>query len=109
MVKDHIAFTFFLTSRDFIVSRVVIDPLPLSWPSYKTLFEEASTENIIFVVSENFLIEFISFCNISGTIYPFNFILNVLLTTRSSSCVNSVWKPNESINALNLKRSGSPQ
>jgi len=109
MIKDHIAFTFFLTSRDFIVSGVVIDPLPLSWPLYKTSLEDASIENMILVLSENFFNEFMSFCKISGTIYPFNFILKVLLTTRSSSCVNSVWKPNESINALNLKRSGSPQ
>jgi hypothetical protein len=30
MAKDYIALTFFLISRDFIVSGVVIDPLPLS-------------------------------------------------------------------------------
>jgi len=109
IINYYIILIFFLISKDFKVSRVVIDPSPLSWPLYKASIEVASIENIIFVLSENFLIEFISFYKISGTIYPFNFILKVLRTIRSSLLTNSVWKPNESIIALNLKRSGSPQ
>ncbi len=54
--------TLFFLSKAFKVSGVVIDPSPLSWPLYKESSEEASIANISFVLSENFLREFISFC-----------------------------------------------
>jgi hypothetical protein len=65
--NDYFEFTI-ATSTNFNVSLSVIVPSPLSWPVYKASSEEASIENIHFVISLYFFNEFISFCNISGTI-----------------------------------------
>ena len=69
----------------------------------------ASKENIILVLSVNFLIELISFCKMLGIKWPYNFIVKVLLTALSVLSVNSLTVLNESIRAWNLYLWGSPQ
>jgi len=82
--KNYSTLIFFFI-LEFVGSVTVIVPSLLTGLLYKASKEDASIENIIFVLSENFLRELISFCKISGTIYPFSLILKVLLTIRSSS------------------------
>jgi hypothetical protein len=60
-------------------------------------------------LSENLPTNVAAFWVTSGTIYPNNLIVKALLTERSLLSDNSVVTGNESMCALNLKRSGSPQ
>jgi hypothetical protein len=56
-----------------------------------------------------FLIAVSSFCIVSGTTYPKSLIENVPFTTLFELSDISTTVENESMDALNLKRSGSPQ
>jgi hypothetical protein len=64
---------------------------------------------IIWALLLYFLRAVISFCIVSGIIYPNNFIVKVPLTTLLVLSVISIIVEYESIEVLNLKRSGSPQ
>ena len=91
------------------VALLLPSSVTVGFASYLIEFESVSSENITFDFVLIFLIAVISFWTASGTIYPNNFIVNVDFTVLSLPLSNVVTKSKESILALNLNLSGSPQ